>query len=343
MDLNIQHLTWAQRICGLACHCLPLLCHHWYVAPADANTFLSLHTGVEQNTDCSLGIRLPLSNDVWEALAHHAHLECRMLCEDVVNLPRELRDVIYDALLDDMGQAIAPGKFSHHRQSSWRDSLPHLSGSPSGQMFLHEFMGLFYSRTSFKLAYKISGRTAPGDKFVRVRSGQGSNRGTSLRPTELPPGIPPFDTPLSSLLLRDPFGSTHVPATLIDEIEITIPRNYHEWEHPSPAEQLEVAKDAMPIKDSKVKIVIKAAHYGRRYLSAKSCYRGPPRREPTVYTKELLRSLAPALTRWTELGVDVQLNDVDYGAVRELYPTSAILTEVREEVRIRCVLAFQYR
>ncbi|OAL02399.1 hypothetical protein IQ06DRAFT_115845 [Phaeosphaeriaceae sp. SRC1lsM3a] len=273
------------------------------------------------------GIRLSLSNEVWEALANHAHRELQILCENVACLPRELRDSIYDTLLEDMDEAICPS-VPAGSESSWWDSLPHLSASHLGQVFLHEFMYLYYSRTSFKLNYKIPGRWTPGDTPLRRPGRGGYDRSRPPLPSaEKPPGLAPFDMPLWALLSKDSFGSTHVPATLINKIEISIPYDYTTWEDPSPIDLLEAPEDATRIQDSKVCIIITAVHY--IYLRAKSCYRGP-RREASIHVKDFLRRLEPALTRLTELGIDVQLEYAS-NCGRKLYPSSSVLTELREE------------
>ncbi|KAH7386851.1 hypothetical protein DE146DRAFT_184559 [Phaeosphaeria sp. MPI-PUGE-AT-0046c] len=273
------------------------------------------------------GIRAPLSNNIWEALANYAGLECRMICENVVNLPRELRDVIYNILLDNISQSISPGGL-YSSESSWRDSLPHLNASVSGQAFLHEFMSLYYSRTSFKLSYKIRGRWAPGDLPIRRPGMAYYRRSVRLPSAEKQSSFASFNAPLWTLLSRDSFGSTHAPATLIDKIEISIPNDYTLWGTPSPVDLLEVAEDATPIEDSKVKVLIAATYY--RYLAAKSCCKRPTRLEPKIHVKDLLRRLEPALTRLTELGVDVQL-DYSGSCSRSLYPSSSVLTDLREE------------
>lgn len=142
-------------------------------------------------------MRLPLTQAVWDALSKYGGLQCLELFERMTVLPRELRDIIYEGLLEESDQRVI---VDYHRssceKSSWWNCLAYFNDSDAGQAILSELMALYYVRSRIYLDHDLLTYEF-GNKV--------------------------FDFPLWSLLSDCPSGLTH-PATVLNDIIISIPQ-----------------------------------------------------------------------------------------------------------------------
>jgi hypothetical protein len=210
---------------------------------------------------------------VWSALEKYAKLECRSLCVRVTALPRELSDPIYEHILEGTNQDLAANCITDRANNRrWWKREPYLDLDTVGADFLRELMETYYSTAPFEFGVQ------------KLQT--------------------PVDFNLWSLLAKDVFNSTCVPARLVKNITIDLGMNNRL--DVSRCRFLEPGSGAKRIEGATCRVVISAAYPGNRYCKSRSA----------LGQDGLMRRLDRALTRLTALGIDVQL----FSKGRLLYP-----------------------
>jgi len=207
---------------------------------------------------------------VWSALRAYGELECRALCARVAALPRELRDPIYDHILEDFDQNLvldrirngADDGMTYERPLCFDCTVVHPG-------FLNELMEIYYAKISFELDY------VPAKEHSK--------------PT-------PLNFKLWSLLAQDPFYSACIPAKVVETITINVALNHPSRLDMEKSQPFGVPTSARKIKDARSVVVLKASAVRWRCS------------EPAIPpTKYLLNRLRRAFTPLIALGVNTKL------------------------------------